>query len=119
MSMNKVDSIQILSYRGSKFVVYADGSYGNPNNFFSCENIHGRVIGSPVFDSVEDAVKWSQEQDGFPVKGHKYGSDCACLGRMVVDFPVKDGKMAMVNNWKAVVMESLKKQAYESQRRDS
>ena len=72
---------EILTYRRERYVLYGVGQwYNHMLDWLGMNYYHGRLPGSPVFDTVKDAETWLRFQvkheaykDGMTLPGHHSG----------------------------------------------
>jgi len=59
----KLAWFQVLTYHTKGFVVYGHGQWtGHLMDWRGCNFMHGRIPGSQVFSTIEDAVEWLRVQ---------------------------------------------------------
>ncbi len=68
---------EILTYYKTRFVIYGTGPWHNHlMDWLGMNYYHGRLPGSPVFDSVKDAKVWLK----FQIKHGAYAKDMTLPG---------------------------------------
>jgi hypothetical protein len=93
--------LEVLTYHRKRFVLYGVGQWvGHIMDWRGCNFHHGRLPGTPVFDSKDDAVRWARLAvvakwlyEGAHLSGHhagEYRCPKGCTARSVATVHFSD-----------------------------